>query len=261
MIQLQFETLNICNARCKFCPYPTMKRPKRRMSAALFERIAGMAEHTALPIVAVSFQGLGEPTLDPAIVERIRRIRRINSTWDLSMYTNGFGLTVEKVKALKEAGLNMLAVSINSVSHAQRQELMGLNDYGKLVPVVREAMKEGIVIPKAVGDYLTEEEMLRFRIMYYDMVSLNSFVNWAGRMFPTEPTATGCPRALHQYMILSDGRVSLCCMDAEGEVTFGDLNHQTLDEVYANPEWVRYREAHARGDKRGLRLCETCTEA
>jgi hypothetical protein len=61
-------------------------------------------------------------------------------------------------------------------------------------------------------------------------------------------------------MVLWDGRVSLCCFDAKGEVVFGDLKEQTLREVYTSPEWVRYRETHGRGEKKGLRLCEGCTE-
>jgi 2-iminoacetate synthase ThiH len=36
---LQIETTNVCNARCAFCAYAGMKRPKGVMDAALFEKV------------------------------------------------------------------------------------------------------------------------------------------------------------------------------------------------------------------------------
>jgi hypothetical protein len=60
-------------------------------------------------------------------------------------------------------------------------------------------------------------------------------------------------------MVLWDGRVSLCCFDAEGAVILGDLKTQTLREVFGGDKAVGIRLAHVEGRRQELPLCNTCT--
>jgi MoaA/NifB/PqqE/SkfB family radical SAM enzyme len=264
MIQLQIETINVCNAACVFCPYPVMKRPKGTMSEDLFRKIIDEAVDIA-PITELSFQGLGEPTLDPNIVERIRYAKKSKPAWITTMYTNGTRLETVGPK-LEPAGLNILYVSVNASNPQGRHQVMRLNDYDKVVKEVgflKDRSKFMKVIPKGVVnmDIFAGREVDAFRERWGVEGFLHMEGNWAGLMGPVRREKTGaCNRALGQIMILWDGRVSLCCFDGEGEVIFGDLNHQSLREVYADPEYVRYREAHATGSRQGLKLCSTCTE-
>ncbi len=269
--QLQIETTNHCNAHCVFCPIDEQERPRGVMQQALFDKIVSeTADRVAWPDIAeVSLQGLGEPLIDKRIVERVKQIADARKDWMTTLYTNGSLLTPEKALALEDAGLSVLLVSINAASTNTRWQIMKLDDYERVVQNVRAAIKSCKrlkIVPKAVVnmDLLTGDESDRFAQMWIEARTkpmMHFEGNWAGTTWKARTVQQkGCHRALGQLMVLWDGRVSLCCFDAKGEVVFGDLKEQTLREVYTSPEWVRYRETHGRGEKKGLRLCEGCTE-
>lgn len=265
MIQLQVETINVCNAACVFCPYPKMKRPKGTMSDALFEKIVNDA--ATIPFISeLSFQGLGEPTLDRKIVDRIAFAKRQRKGWITTMYTNGHSLTDYLARDLERAGLNTLYVSINASTAAGRKSVMRLDDFDQVVVATRAAMGNSRtmkVIPKGVVgmDIFAGQEVEDFKQAWGPTAFLHLEGNWAGSTFDVRRAKEGaCKRALQQIMVLWDGRVSLCCFDGEGEVIFGDLNTQTIREVYNGPEASRYREAHATGNRKGLFKCDNCTE-
>lgn len=265
MIQLQLETIAICNAACVFCPYPTMKRAKGVMSDALFEKI--VVDAADIPFISeLSFQGLGEPTLDRKIVDRIKFAKDVKRGWMTTMFTNGHTLTADLAARLERAGLNKLYVSINASTPTGRKAVMKLDDYDKVVEATRAAMENSKymrVVPKGVVgmDIFAGQEVDDFKRFWGETAFLHLEGNWAGATYDIRrPKEVSCRRALTQIMVLWDGRVSLCCFDGEGEVIFGDLNKQTIREVYNSPEASRYREAHATGDRTGLKLCGNCTE-
>ena len=83
--------------------------------------------------------------------------------------------------------------------------------------------------------------------------------NWAGKNYKVRTTqTTPCSRALSSIMVLADGRVSLCCQDAEGEVTFGDLHTETLRDIYQKEAYVKLRQTHIDGRRNELLLCKDC---
>lgn len=235
------------------------------MAQTVFEKIVDEAAGIDL-ISEMSFQGLGEPTLDPGIVDRIRYAKSKRQGWLTTMFTNGHTLTPQLAKHLDDAGLNTLYVSLNASNAAGRHAVMRLNDYGKVVEAIKDSMavvRNMKIIPKGViaMDIFAGNEVEAFRSEWGSNGFLHHEGNWAGATFKVRREKTlACQRALGQIMVLWDGRVSLCCFDGEGDVIFGDLTKQTLRDVYVNPEWVRYRELHSLGKREGLKLCSTCTD-
>ena len=58
-----------------------------------------------------------------------------------------------------------------------------------------------------------------------------------------------------ELSIMSSGIVSLCCMDGEGQFTIGDINKQTMLEVYSKTREQREKML----SRRELPVCQTCT--
>lgn len=286
-IQLQIETTNVCQADCCFCPYSVMQRPKGTMDLALSKRL--LDEAATIPAVElVTFTGLGETLLDRHLVERVRYARRVLPPGvKIDLYTNGSLLRPKTTDALIEAGLDVLYVSLNAMSAEKRREIMHLDDFDTVVGYThyaidafeRTARAEGLgppmhrnrrrVIVKGIAskDLMEVGEHEAFQDAWGgDHVKGGSAYlhlegNWAGSVgaaMRTKPRAA-CHRALTQIMVLWDGRVSLCCFDAEGAVILGDTNTQTLREIYASPKALGIREAHVNGRRGELELCRTCT--
>ena len=268
-MQLQIENTSICNAACVFCPYPTMKREHGTMGMGLFHKI--IDEAVTIPAIDLyTLTGLGEPMLDPHLYERIEYIRSKLQSVPISMFTNGSRLTPDHIDKLSKSGITTVYVSLNAVNPKQREETMRLKDYDRVVAGIKHAIKHGDfetvvkgIVSKdlmEVGDSETFMETWGGPTSEGGRAFLHLEGNWAGATWPVRVLPqNACGRALSQIMVLQDGRVSLCCFDGEGEVVFGDLNDQTIRDIYASQPYLDYRVAHVEGRRGELKLCATCT--
>jgi radical SAM protein with 4Fe4S-binding SPASM domain len=170
--------------------------------------------------------------------------------------------------------VSILYVSLNAVDASRRKEITGLDDYDSLSSVLDESIKLAkdsdmkIVVKGVAGkDMLEPNDNDMFLSRWggpYNGNGGHGFLhlegNWAGKTYPMRVKPRHfCARAFEQIMVLWDGRVSLCCFDGDGDVILGDLNTQTLQEVYNGGEALRYREAHAGGNRQTLKLCKDCS--
>lgn len=271
-MQLQLETIAHCNAACVFCPYPTMTRRKGAMSMRLFTKIIDEAI-THPRIDHYTLTGLGEPLVDPEIANRVRYIRDLMPGVVIDLYTNGSLLHEQMVEDLIFAGTSVIYVSLNAVRASQREQAMGLHDFDKVVAYIDRALElvKGTrtrVVVKAIQekDLLEHGDAEDFLARWGGPTAQggNAFLhlegNWAGAMYPVRVNPTSaCSRALNEIMVMWDGRVSLCCFDGEGQVVFGDLNKQTIKEVFESERAQEYRRAHVEGRRGELPLCDNCT--
>lgn len=67
-----------------------------------------------------------------------------------------------------------------------------------------------------------------------------------------------CFLPFKQLIIRPDGKVSLCCNDALGKYTLGDLHNQTILEVWNSEKYKEIRMKMGRQGRKGLMLCNQC---
>ena len=67
-----------------------------------------------------------------------------------------------------------------------------------------------------------------------------------------------CTRVLSLIFIAWDGRVSLCCSDFNMENVVGDLNRQTMEEIWNSRELETYRQILAQNEKHRIKICSEC---
>ena len=278
-LQLQIECCAICNAACVFCPYPTMERQRGTMSMDLFRKIIDDA-CTITRFSDVTLTGLGEPLLDKHLIERVKYIRtKFQPNVTITVYTNGTYLTEAKAQELCDAGVSILYVSINSFDHRRRKAIMGLDDYEVVEKQTRRAIE---IFAKAAKEKGTAQRCVVKAVVSKDLFEPgepeqfldkwggewnkggSAFIhmegNWAGLMYPVRVQPENCcHRAIGEIMVLWDGRVSICCFDGEGKYILGDLNTQTIREMYNSKTAWDFRNAHASGGRKDLPLCSTCT--
>jgi radical SAM protein with 4Fe4S-binding SPASM domain len=66
-----------------------------------------------------------------------------------------------------------------------------------------------------------------------------------------------CPAPNEQFVILWDGRVTVCCTDYEGRLAVGDIKRQTIEEIWTGPKWRHMREQMWR-DVLEHQTCRVC---
>lgn len=272
MLNLQLETTNVCSAACIFCPYPSMVRAKGTMSWDLFTKIAD--EAASLPLVDhITLTGLGEPLLDRFLFKRLAYIRSLMPAVSLDLVTNGSLLTKARIDEFIALKLTTLSISLNAANAEKRKAIMGVDDFAHVVEMCEYALAMGAgtmrVIVKGVAskDLMEGPEQDAFLKSWggqCDQPNGHAFLhlegNWAGAVWKTRlPMVTPCHRALTQIMVLWDGRVSLCCFDAEGAEILGDLNQQTIRDVFNGGRALEIRTAHHEGRRASIPLCSGCT--
>lgn len=241
------------------------------MDIGLFKKIIDEATSISL-ISGYVLTGLGEPTLDPKLVERVSYIKGLAPGHEVGIYTNGFTMRPDLFDRLKEAKLDTVIFSLNATDADQHASVMG-------VPGKYEMVCANIDYARANRGKVRIEVRAVFLPLTWTDRRKQSFMqrwgdgskggdawlvyegNWAGEnrtMVAFEPNEC-CPRAVRQIYVMFDGRVATCCFDPTGKQVFGDLKTQTLREVYASDAYVAFREAHAKNLADTYEICKGCT--
>jgi len=133
---LRISITDRCNFRCVYCmPREVFGRDfvfADRDQLLTFEEIARLARpFAALGVEKIRLTG-GEPLIRRNIEHLIELLAAIDGIRDLTLTTNGSLLTREKARALRNAGLNRISVSLDSLND---EEFRRINDVD--VPVAR----------------------------------------------------------------------------------------------------------------------------
>ncbi|MBN2615853.1 MAG: GTP 3',8-cyclase MoaA [Bacteroidales bacterium] len=139
---LRISVTDRCNLRCVYCmPEDGIELMKHEdiLSFEEIERI--VVEGVARGITKVRLTG-GEPLVRKNIVSLVKMIAAIEGVEDLSMTTNGI-LLAQFARALKEAGLHRVNISLDTLSPERYSEITRGGNIHKVL--------EGIQAAKAAG--------------------------------------------------------------------------------------------------------------
>ena len=210
----QIELSSQCNLRCVYCPSQTLQRPKIDMDEATFLRSLEWVKHYRMAGTQgeLNLAGTGESTLHPRLVEYAALARKaLGTTQRLLFTTNGLLITEELADALMPTGIKVF-VSLHRPEKA-----------GPAINILRD---RGMFIGASADPSL-------------------SSVDWAGQVeweTTTEAFGSQCDwRKQGWVMVLSDGRMTTCCFDADGSGVIGNVNDE-IGSVVGKP----------------YRLCKTC---
>lgn len=219
------------------------------MSDALIDKIIG--EIATMPrVMHVAPFKVNEPLLDKRLIPLCERINREAPHIRLRIFSNGSPLTADKVEAIARLkNVEHLWVSLNSHDPAEYERLMGLKfeRTAERLDELHHAVGVGAfthpVVLSCVG--YPNEPFRRYcfdRWPLFDSWALkkDAWIDFTDPQKPEIPD-TVCTRWF-ELSIMADGRVSLCCMDGTGKYAIGDINSQTLLEVYNSPHWRERRE-------------------
>jgi organic radical activating enzyme len=182
----QIEITSRCNLACVYCPHPSLAREKHDMSMETYRRSLYWVEYFKCKGTQneLSLTGMGEALLHPDFVEMLAMARHTLPHGKILFSTNGLLLDDAMAKAIKPYAPDVY-ISLH------RPEKAGL--------AVECARRAG----------LTFETNAQFAYNGFD---------WAGQV----DWANSAPEHLCQTLnkgwavVLADGSVTQCCMDANG---------------------------------------------
>ncbi|MBC7223614.1 MAG: GTP 3',8-cyclase MoaA [Anaerolineae bacterium] len=169
---LRISVTDRCNLRCTYCmPLEGVAHiPHERILR--YEEIARVAEAAAdLGMSKVRITG-GEPLVRADLPVLVRMLADLPGIEDLSMTTNGI-LLARYAKALREAGLHRVNVSLDTLDPAKYRRITRLGDLEEVLAGIQAAREAGLApvkINAVILRGLNDDELLRFaeRTLYDD---------------------------------------------------------------------------------------------
>jgi len=149
-IEAQIIPIRRCNLACTYCnEFDHSSKPVA--TAEMIKRIDLLA---ALGTATITISG-GEPLLHPDLVEIVRRIRGHGIL--AGLITNGYLLTVERIRQLNEAGLDHLQISIDNLNpdEVSRKSLTVLD---KKLSLLADYAEFDVNINSVVGSLIKRPE-------------------------------------------------------------------------------------------------------
>lgn len=264
------EPSNVCNSKCRMCPYPTMKRPKEVMSTALFAKIVDDCLGEGIKTFNLNFYN--EPFLDPYIFERIKYLKSKGAR--VQLFSNASIVDEDCANKILSSGLDRIDFSIDGAKketyESIRQGLQFEIVVKNVLYLINQKKKLNLQKPKIrvifVRQELNEVELAEFKHFWEGnadsiIISFDDNRNKTSFFFKDktiQQTAFPCRKLWSEIIVMSNGMVALCCVDANGEVILGDFNRQTLKEIWNSKKFRQIRKLHLDFKADDLALCKTC---
>ncbi len=134
LARVYVEASGCCNLNCPMCVRRQWSEPMGLMGSPIFERlVAGLKAFSVPPTVV--FGGFGEPLYHPDIAEMVSQLKGVGCRVEL--ITNGTLLTPECSRALINAGLDLLWVSLDGATPESYQDVRAGAEFSNVIHNLR----------------------------------------------------------------------------------------------------------------------------
>lgn len=271
--EISIETTGKCNSKCKFCPHDELVRKNVYMQDELFMKIINDLKEIPNHIrYNISPFKVNEPLMDPNFFKRVEMINRELPNVGVRFFSN-FNManedTVKKIGKIKN--LSSIYISVNSLDVDEYKDVMSLslNKTIKNIKILLEYNKKYKYVDKIslgrVGDGTFRDrrfidsasELFKEWNSEFEIQVLKR-VEWIDHIENRDdkPIELPCNRWF-ELSITCTGAVSLCCMDGKCQFSIGDVNNQSVLEVYND---YKYKQLRLKCPKRKYFYpCKVCS--
>lgn len=287
---ISIEPTTACNLRCPECPsgLRSFSRPTGNLRSDFFRKTIDDL-HRDLSILIFYFQG--EPYINPDFLDMVqyasqRGIYTITST-------NGHFLNEENARKTIESGLDRLIISVDGstqdvyeqyrksgklevVLQGARNVVKWKKELKSKTPhlifqflVVRPNEHQIPEIYKLAEEIGIDEVRLK-TAQIYDYAQGNPLIPQQDQYSRYRRQADGsyriknqllnhCWKLWHACVITWDGVVVPCCFDKDAKYRMGNLQEQSLREVWQQEPYREFRQQLMKGRDK-IDICTNCTE-
>lgn len=267
------DSTNYCNLACSMCGHRVMTRKKGVMDMMLFRKIIDeIAEVDKGVRVWMVFFG-------EALILRYKLYWMISyakrkGLSDVVLNSNANLLDEDACLGLMESGLDAIYVGIDSFSPEIYAGIRLKGDYQKVVDNVNRLLRlekeMGVEKPKVYVQFVEMDdnahEVKPFTEYWAErgaVVKIRPKISWANTVEVKNLSSEDrypCYWAMRTLNVCWDGRVVLCAVDFDAKYIAGDLNRQSIQEVWRD-QLKMIRELHLNREYDRLPLfCARCKD-
>jgi hypothetical protein len=297
-VELAFEPVNLCNAKCFCCPYTFLQEDKeyrgQKMSEAQIGELigqfaAGLEKHN-VPKMKATIQPWRYS--DPLVCKDLELVFELAEKHDLKVIitTNAVSFSEKKCDIMKRYIKNLANINISIIGYNEKEikEFMDLDwnvtksrlkmvkdKYPELSAKMNIGLKHKNQTPtvKEYGPVIAQ-------LMSLTLGKVKKKVNWLenrlvynkfdddGLQFKIDEKnfVTGCAmvhgKILRRLEVMVDGTAVLCCDDATKQTNFGNVF-----DIGISGAWNNLRKYHNMiysqqySDEKKNMICNTCSRA
>jgi len=284
---IAIELSNDCNSNCYMCPRQDLTRNVGHMSLELFKKIIDELSQNKVILRKLFFHWLGEPLMNENFDKMISYAKKANVAEMLVMGSNIIALNRENAIRLIKSELDELFVSLDALKPETYKKIKG-HDKGldvienNLIQLVnlKKEMKSSLpyIRLKILKSEINKDEITDFKKKWepiVDEVYVEEDLNaWNGTnedvndQITNDPiykeiirgkvTRWPCNRLWYQVAISQDGYVSPCLADWDGTGFIGNINNQSLFEIWNSEKLVEMRRKQLDNEYNNLVMCKDC---
>lgn len=261
---INIETSILCNADCITCPHKHIKR-KQNMELSIVKKI--IDEISLYPVKEVHPFNYGEPFLYPNFIQVLKYLRSKTKS-EIFIYSNGSAMTdVQVGEVVKNHLIDKVNFSIDAAEPETYKNVRRL-DYSttlkKVLNFIEVNSRYGNKIQVSVSFVINsqnERELGKFKKFWKGKarVHLAADDGREGKPFINRASKYPCSWLFNRIVVLTTGQVVPCCIDASGKLILGNVNKNSIKEIWDSPAYEKIRQLHLQGKKDIIPLCSKCS--
>ena len=271
--RINIEPTNFCNQECLFCPRDEMERSQGNMKIGLFRKIIDDCNGHE---VKIWMQFMGEPFLNPALIDMIKYAKQ--TVMQVGLSTNAAYLNANNISRLLDSPLDRLELSIDALDRDYFLRMRGVDEFDKtkanMVNFFRIKKERNNIKPVTSLQFMRTEENLRDSAMIIDFwkphltgddfIMMIDELPFLGQKLQNKLDEQACNARppcdwLWKYMvILWNGDVALCASDYDGTEILGNVNSDSLLDIWNGKKINALRAHHTGGRFDKINNCSSC---
>jgi radical SAM protein with 4Fe4S-binding SPASM domain len=276
--EIWIENTNHCNASCVMCPRELHTRSKSIMSFDLYKRLIIEISKYHQFVERVHMHNFGEPMLDKNLAEKVKFAKK-NGIKHIYFVTNASLLNLNTALNLIKSGLDELKISFYGVNKSSYNNTMKNLDFDVTLNNIRnffdlrkslKATKPKVIlqlIPQSLDDNSSEKDWVNLFKNYIDkkigdkfnFYQLHNFGGGRDYVQTEGFVATNtCKFPWNIMVILQDGNVTACCLDYNGKINLGNVNEQSIYDIWNGERYREIRKNFKKLNYRDYKVCQKC---
>lgn len=287
---ISIEPTTACNLRCPECPsgLRSFSRPTGNLRADFFRRTI---DDLYRDLYFLIFYFQGEPYINPEFLDMVKYASQ-KGIYTITS-TNGHFLSEENARRTIESGLDRLIISVDGSTQEVYEQYRKSGNLDQVLQGARNVVKWkkqlGSKTPHLIFQFLVVrpnehqipeiyrlakeigiDEVKLKTAQIYDYAQGNLLIPVQDQYSRYRQQADGsyriknkllnhCWKLWHACVITWDGMVVPCCFDKDAQYRMGNLQDQSLREVWQQKPYQEFRKNILKGRDQ-IDICTNCTE-
>jgi radical SAM protein with 4Fe4S-binding SPASM domain len=280
---LHVEVTSFCDNKCVFCTRPHLTRQLMHMPFPLYKKIIDECSANK-KVSTINLFKDGDPILAPDIAWMIRYAKEKQAAEKIVIATSGNALNKELSREIILSGLDDICFSLDALTEAQYKTIKGTENYGRVLANIFDFIKirDALGSPtpsitvKALATHDIADDLDLFVRMWINLADYvlidREFNAWDGTSqeineqfkdvieatYKTTAPRYPCNRPWYMASIYADGKVTVCPEDWAQRMILGDLNSESLYDIWHGDKLHAVKRKHIENDYADLEACRHC---